>query len=62
MKQFLGKELEFIPEVEKNGYLMGHTGNYLFVKVKGKEDLLHQTIPVRLEQEIENGFIGSLAD
>lgn len=61
-KQFLGRTLSVIVETYKDGYLMGHTGNYLFVKVKGKEELLHQTIPVRLEQEIENGFLGTLAD
>lgn len=34
-KKFVGREVSFIPEVEKNGYIIGHTGNYLLVKKKG---------------------------
>ncbi|MBS7020441.1 MAG: tRNA (N(6)-L-threonylcarbamoyladenosine(37)-C(2))-methylthiotransferase MtaB [Firmicutes bacterium] len=43
MEQFLNKELSMIPEVMKDGYLIGHTGNYLLVKVKGTQEQLHQT-------------------
>lgn len=32
MNKFIGKEVTFIPEVYKNGYLIGHTGNYLSIK------------------------------
>ena len=35
MKLFLGQTVSFIPEVLKDGYLIGHTGNYLLVKCKG---------------------------
>lgn len=49
MKQFLEKELEFIPEVEKNGYLMGHTGNYLSVKCFGTKEELHKSKKIYLE-------------
>lgn len=34
-QKFIGKEISFIPEVEKNGYVIGHTGNYLLVKKPG---------------------------
>lgn len=34
-ERFVGKELSFIPEVIKNGYMIGHTGNNLLVKKKG---------------------------
>ena len=40
MKNFIGKKVSFIPEVIKDGYLIGHTGNYLLVKCKG-DDLSH---------------------
>ncbi len=33
--KFINKEVEFIPEVYKNGCVIGHTGNYLQVKCKG---------------------------
>ena len=35
MNKFVGKEISFIPEVLKDGYLIGHTGNYLNIKCKG---------------------------
>ena len=34
MNKFVGKTVSFIPEVVKDGYLIGHTGNYLLIKVK----------------------------
>lgn len=49
MDKFIGQELEFIPEVERDGYLFGHTGNYLYIKTKGSKELLHQSIMVKIE-------------
>lgn len=46
MNKFIDKEIVFIPEVYKDGYLIGHTGNYLLVKYKGCKELLHQDINV----------------
>ena len=34
MKKFIGATVSFIPEVFKDGYLIGHTGNYLLIKYK----------------------------
>lgn len=48
MEQFINLETTFIPEVEKDGYLIGHTGNYLLVKARGDKKLLNEEIPVRL--------------
>ena len=40
MNKFLNKEIIYIPEIYKDGYIVGHTGNYLLIKEKGtKEDL-----------------------
>lgn len=33
--KFIGKEVEFLPEIYKEGYVIGHTGNYLLVKKRG---------------------------
>ena len=33
--KFKDKEVEFLPEIYKDGYVMGHTGNYLSIKKKG---------------------------
>ena len=42
MKKFLNKEVIFIPEAYRDGYLIGHTGNYLLIKAKGNESELHK--------------------
>ena len=43
-KKFINKEVIFIPEVIKDGYIQGHTGNYLLVKTLGNsEDLNKET-------------------
>ena len=42
MNKFLGSHVEFIPEVYKDGYLLGHAGNYLSIKQKGLENELHK--------------------
>ncbi len=33
--KFVGKRIEFLPEMYKQGYIIGHTGNYLLVKCIG---------------------------
>lgn len=45
MSRFLGRRVTFIPEVLKDGYLIGHTGNYLLVKCKG-DVLSHDSVSV----------------
>ena len=35
MNKFIDKEIEFIPETYKNGFIYGHTGNYLSIKMQG---------------------------
>jgi len=38
--KFITKNVEFLPEIYKDGFIIGHTGNYLNVKCKGSiEDL-----------------------
>ena len=39
-EKFIDRSVEILPEVYKEGYVIGHTGNYLLVKCKGNiEDL-----------------------
>ena len=40
MSKFINREVEFIPETYKNGFIYGHTGNYLSIKMLGSEDSL----------------------
>jgi threonylcarbamoyladenosine tRNA methylthiotransferase MtaB len=49
MEKFLHKELEVLPEIEKDGYLIGHTGNYLQVKYKGDKEDINTIIKVKAE-------------
>ncbi len=44
--KFVNKTVTFIPEVIKDGYLIGHTGNYLLVKSKGESKDLNKEINV----------------
>ena len=56
MNKFLGKNMVFIPEVYRDGYLIGHTGNYLLIKYEGSEDLLHKDVKVIVDS-IEYPYI-----
>lgn len=42
MQKQLGKEVSYLPEKEINGYWIGHTGNYLLVKQKIKNNCFHK--------------------
>ena len=41
MNKFLNRKVIFIPEVFKDSYLIGHTGNYLLIKANGNKNLLN---------------------
>lgn len=46
MNRFLGREISFIPERYKDGYLIGHTENFLLIKAKGDESYLKKDVVV----------------
>ena len=48
--KFKGKEVEFLPEIYKEGYIIGHTGNYLLIKAKGSIGDLNQNKKVIIEK------------
>ncbi len=50
MNKFIGKEIEFISETYKDGYLYGHTGNYLAIKTKGNKELINNIVKVKIEK------------
>ena len=50
MEKYIGKEVIFIPEIWENGFLIGHTENYLQVKSKGKEEEKNKDIKVKLSK------------
>lgn len=41
MERFIGRTMTFIPEMLKEGNLIGHTGNYLLLKALGNDKLLN---------------------
>jgi threonylcarbamoyladenosine tRNA methylthiotransferase MtaB len=49
MQKHIGKTLEFIGEVYDNGYLIGHTPNYLLVKVKGVKENLKKELMIKVD-------------
>ena len=58
MNKFINKEVTFIPEIYKDGYLIGHTGNYLQIKYQGKIEDLNKTLKVKI---IKNEYPYSIA-
>lgn len=49
MKNYLDTNLFFIPEIYKDGYIIGHTDNYLLVKCIGHKDDLKRNIQVHIK-------------
>lgn len=49
MKKFLGEKLTFIPETYKEGYVYGHTGNYLLIKMKATKDCLNKILEIKID-------------
>lgn len=62
MNKFIGSEVIFIPEVEKDGYVIGHTGNYLQIKCKGCINDLGNDIRVELIMNDYPYMIGERKD
>ena len=48
MDKFINKNVLVLPEIIKDGYLLGHTDNYLNVRVKGNTELLNEIITVKI--------------
>ena len=48
--KFINSEVTFIPEVYKDGYLIGHTGNYLSIKVEGCKNLVNKLVKVKIKK------------
>ena len=48
MNKFINKTVLLLPEVYKEGYLIGHTDNYLKIRVKGSHELLNKIVRVKV--------------
>ncbi|MDD2435797.1 MAG: tRNA (N(6)-L-threonylcarbamoyladenosine(37)-C(2))-methylthiotransferase MtaB [Bacilli bacterium] len=60
MKEFLNREITFIPEIIKDGYLIGHTGNYLLIKAKGSKELINSLVKVHIEKVDYPHMVGTV--
>ena len=59
-KKHIGKILTVIPEVYNEGYLTGHTDNYLKVKLEGCKELIGKEINVKVNTYKENVLYGEI--
>ena len=50
LEKHLNKEVKFLPEVYKDGFLVGHTDDYVLVKCEGKKENLHTIIKTKIKQ------------
>lgn len=57
--KFINNNVTIIPEVYKDGYIIGHTGNYLPVKVEGTKEDLNKDIVVHLNKVDYQYILGS---
>ena len=48
--KFINKKVEFLPEIYKDGFIIGHTGNYLLIKKKGNIEDLNKIKKVTIEK------------
>lgn len=59
-KKHLQKEVIVIPEVYADGYLTGHTDNYLKVKFEGCKELIGNEVKVKLYEYEDKILIGKI--
>ncbi len=50
MTKFINKEVDFIPESFRNECLIGHSGNYLLIKVKDDKKYLKKCMKVKIKE------------
>lgn len=62
MEKFIGQKVIFIPEIAKEEYIIGHTGNFLNVKYRGNKNDLNKDIEVKINNIEYPYCIGSTID
>ena len=62
MEKFIDKKVIFIPEIAKDEYIIGHTGNFLNVKYHGNKNDLNKDIEVKINNIEYPYCIGSTID
>lgn len=49
MQKFIGQVVEVLPEVKKENFLIGHTGNFLQIRYKGDEQDINNLVLVKID-------------
>ena len=62
MNKHIGFDILFIPETYENGYLIGHTSNYLLIKAKSKNVFLGKEVLVKISKVEYPYLIGKVKD
>lgn len=61
-KKYLNKKVVVIPEIYEDGYLTGHTDNYLKVKFNGCKNLIGNNVLVKIHDYQNKILLGSIED
>ena len=61
-KDYIGKEVKVLFEEEKNGMYIGHTANYIMIKVKSDKCITNKILKVKLLEEQDLELIGEIIE
>jgi threonylcarbamoyladenosine tRNA methylthiotransferase MtaB len=59
-QQFIGREMPVLFETHRDGWLQGHTANYITVRVQGPETCVNEIVPVNLSRNRGEYMLGEL--
>ena len=62
MNKFISKEIKVLFETDKDGYYIGHTSNYLEVKVASNKDLKGKIVNVKILQMLYPYLIAEIIE
>ncbi len=61
-KEYIGRKVKVLFEEEKNGEYVGHTANYIMVKVKSKKDIRNKILDIKIMEISGLEMIGEIID
>ena len=57
---YVGKQVEVLVEEEENGFLKGHSANYIMVKIKSDIDVVNEIVKVNVIENTKENLVGIL--
>lgn len=61
-KEYIGRKVKVLFEEKKNGEYVGHTANYIMVKVKSKKDITNKILDIKIMGISGLEMIGEIID